>query len=480
MQDSAHSFPGEFPMTLRRLLTSGGLLLATIAVAGGMTYYIYNKWQRSQESNETATAAPLSKVQDGTMPVRVSREARKNMRLISKPLEPTTYFRQIDVPGLITDRPGISDRGVVAPVTGIVTQIHAYPGSTIAPDAPLFSLRLVSESLHTSQLELFKATKEIEIAQQQKKRLEGLAQSGGIAGSRLIEIDNQIERMDVTVQAYRQDLLSRGLPEERIAAAATGEFVTEIVVPAPGEQALKVAAVVLAAAQEDEPPQLPFRFELQSLKVELGQQVNAGEVLCTLADHRTLQIEGRGFKKDLSLVQQAAKNKLPISVAFESGDSAGWPAAPDNVFIGHVANFIDVPSRTFAFYLPLENQWQSYERNGEEQLIWRFRPGDRVRLSVAVEKLDNVFVLPQAALVREGPEAYVFRQNGDLFDRISVHVLHEDSTSVVIPNDGKLRKGSFIAQNAAASLNRVLKAQLASGQPTNIHVHADGTTHAAH
>ena len=112
--------------------------------------------------------------------------------------------------------------------------------------------------------------------------------------------------------------------------------------------------------------------------------------------------------------------------------------------------------------------------------MWRFRPGDRVRLLVAVEKIDNVFVLPQAALVREGPDAFVFRQNGDLFDRIAVHVLHEDSTSVVIANDGKLRKGAFIAQNAAASLNRVLKAQLASGQPTNIHVHADGTTHAAH
>ena len=37
-----------------------------------------------------------------------------------------------------------------------------------------------------------------------------------------------------------------------------------------------------------------------------------------------------------------------------------------------------------------------------------------------------------------------------------------------------------LAENAAASLNRVLKAQLASGQPTNVHVHADGTTHEAH
>jgi hypothetical protein len=126
-----------------------------------------------------------------------------------------------------------------------------------------------------------------------------------------------------------------------------------------------------------------------------------------------------------------------------------------------------------------ENQWQAYDQEGGT-LIWRFRPGDRVRLFVAVEQIDNVFVLPSSAIVREGPEAFVFRQNGDLFDRIGVHVLHEDSTSVVVANDGKLRKGSFIAQNAAASLNRVLKAQLASGQPTNLHVHADGTTHAAH
>ena len=103
-----------------------------------------------------------------------------------------------------------------------------------------------------------------------------------------------------------------------------------------------------------------------------------------------------------------------------------------------------------------------------------------MRLSVGVEKIDNVYVLPQASLVREGPEAFVFRQNGHLFDRMPVHVLLEDSTSVVIANDGVLRKGFFIAQNSAASLNRVLKAQRASGLPANVHVHADGTIHAAH
>jgi hypothetical protein len=94
--------------------------------------------------------------------------------------------------------------------------------------------------------------------------------------------------------------------------------------------------------------------------------------------------------------------------------------------------------------------------------------------------LDDVFVLPKAAVVREGPEAYVFRQNGDLFDRRPVHVVAEDRLSVVIANDNNLRAGWHVAQNAAASLNRVLKAQAASGMPANVHVHADGTVHAAH
>lgn len=468
-------------MTRRKLLLNAALAVVTVAITLGIGAFAYREWRVRQDVGKANGVSPEpASVQDGSTPVRVSQEARKNMGLVAKLLQPTTYYRKIDVPGVIIDRPGISDRGVVAPVTGIVTQIHAYPGNTVAPNAPLFSLRLVSESLHASQLELFKATKEIEIARQQKQRLEGLAQSGGISGARIIEIDNQIQRMDVNVQAYRQDLAARGLPADRIDAAAQGEFVTEILVRAPGEQSLKVAEIALTAAVEGEPKRLPFSFELQMLKVELGQQVETGEVLCNLADHRTLLIEGRGFKKDMSLIQQAAKEKLPIEVAFEISEGGDWPPLPKHLRIQHVANLIDGPSRTFAFYLPLDNQWQAYNQDGVERLIWRFRPGDRVRLFVAVEKIDEVFVLPQAALVREGPEAFVFRQNGDLFDRIGVHVLHEDSTSVVIADDGKLRKGSFIAQNAAASLNRVLKAQLASGQPTNIHVHADGTTHAAH
>ncbi|HEX5102935.1 MAG TPA: MchE protein, partial [Pirellulaceae bacterium] len=171
---------------------------------------------------------------------------------------------------------------------------------------------------------------------------------------------------------------------------------------------------------------------------------------------------------------------FPIAVEYQEREGIEWPPAPQELRVHHIENSIDTESRTFRFHLVLENQWQIYQQDMHTGFLWRFRPGDRVRLQIAVEKLENVIVLPQAAVVREGPEAYVFRQNGDLFDRRAVHVLAEDRTSVVIANDGSLRPNAFVAQNGAASINRVLKAQLASGQPTNVHVHADGTVHASH
>jgi multidrug efflux pump subunit AcrA (membrane-fusion protein) len=370
---------------------------------------------------------------------------------------------------------------VIAPVTGVVTAIYSHPGETVEADAPLVTLRLTSETLHTSQRELYKSALEMEIVQKEKERLTGLAQSGSIPKARIIELDNEIQRHAASVEAYRQDLAVRGLSLDQVNAVAKGQFVKEITVRAPGEKPPEPPEIDLVADEsEAEPARLPFRFEFEELNVALGQQAEAGQVLCHLADHRSLLIEGRGFVDDMPLIQQTAKEGYLIDLEFEQRPGINWPPAPAQLRIHHIENTVDTQTRTFSFHLVLENQWQVYEQGEHTGFLWRFRPGDRVRLKVAVEKLEKVIVLPQAAVVREGPEAYVFRQNGDLFDRRPVHVLAEDRTQVVIANDGSLKLGSYIAQNAAASLNRVLKAQMASGQPTNVHVHADGTVHAAH
>lgn len=274
------------------------------------------------------------------------------------------------------------------------------------------------------------------------------------------------------MRAYRQILQANGLQPARIDAAAEGTFVREVTVVAPavppGDAAASEATI----------------YELQELKVQLGEQVQAGQVLATLANHRLLHIEGRGFKGEASLLARAAENRWPVEAEFAEDDPRTWPPLNQTLTIRHLANSMDPASRTFGFFLLLVNQSRSYEHGGKAFLVWRFRPGQRVRLRVPVEALrgdpvegratehTGVIVLPRAAVVREGPEVYVFRANGDAFDRKPVHVLFEDRQDVVLANDGSVAPGLFVAHNAAAALQRVLKAQTAGAAGHEGHGHA--------
>ncbi|HBN77649.1 MAG TPA: MchE protein, partial [Planctomycetaceae bacterium] len=414
--------------------------------------------------------------------LKLSAQARKNLGLISRPARPQTYWRKIQVPGAIVDRPGRSDRGVTSPAVGVVLEVHAFPGETVRPGDRLFTLRLFSEYLQNTQKELFSSNKEIELIQEQLDRLRPLAESGGIPKTKIIELENQLRRQETVIQAYRQDLLTRGLSTTDIQKVSEGEFISTIDVVAP--PAVKLAEsenrIQLASFQPVNDESMTFAYEVQQLNATLGQQVQAGQLLSTLSDHSSLYIEGHAFKREAPYLERAAQNRWPIEVEFAEDVEDHWPTLEQTFEIRYLSNSIDTASRTFDFFVPLANQARAYDKNNETFVVWRFRPGQRVRLHVPVEEMTDVIVLPSAGIVREGPEAYVFQQNGDLFNRLSVQILHEDRLNTVIANDGTITPGLYLAQGAAASLNRVLKAQAASGMRADVHVHADGTVHAAH
>ena len=118
-------------------------------------------------------SAPAKAAESAPAPIqeakvlKLSPQARQNLGLVSKAAKPQTYWRTIQVPGAVVDRPGRSDRGVTAPAVGAVVQIHAFPGDTVKPGDRLFTLRLFSEYLQNTQSELFKATREVEIVKEQ-------------------------------------------------------------------------------------------------------------------------------------------------------------------------------------------------------------------------------------------------------------------------------------------------------------------------
>jgi biotin carboxyl carrier protein len=457
--------------------------LATVAILGGvaagvwLTRATWLPWVASLGKPAPAASAPeAGHDHPHGDRVKLTPQARQNLKLVVGPANLTpSYWKTIEIPGVIVERPGESDRGVTAPVTGVVSRIFAFPGDTLRAGDALFDLRITSELVQNTQAELFKTTRDVQLQEKTLKRLE--AATGSVPEASIIEARNQLNRLEVRIQSSRQILQSCGLTPAQIDAAAEGKFVREVTVAAPPP----VGNGRLISTQSSAPDG-GTAYEVQELKVQLGEQVQAGQVLGLLANHRLLYVEGRGFKGEAPLLARSAENRWPVEAEFAEDDARVWPERKQPLTIHHLANAMDRASRTFGFFVPLANQSRAFEQDGKTYLVWRFRPGQRVRLHVRVEEIrgdpvpgpseefTGVIVLPAPAVVREGPEAYVFRANGDAFDRKPVSVLYEDRRDVVLANDGSVAPGLFVARNAAAALNRVLQAQKA-GEGGHDHGH---------
>ncbi len=414
-------------------------------------------------------------------------QARKNLGLTTKAARPTEYWRTVTIPGMVQDRPGVSDRGVTSPVAGSIAEIHVYPGDTVRPGERLVTIALFSEYLQATQSELFKASSEIALLRKDIERLSAVASAGGIAGSKLIQMRNEIQRQEALSQSAKQELLNRGLSPAQVDQVVQGNFVAtiEVVAPpprnlTPSNQPIRQPIFSPASLVINDSDDGSVGYEVQSLAIELGQTVQAGQLIADLANHKHLYVVGHAFKREAGFLEQVARDGREIEIEFADDNAELWPPLNQSFQVRHLSNSIDVANRTFDFFVPLENQSHRYDKAGETFIVWRFRPGQRARIHVPVEQFENVFVLPAEAIAREGPEAYVYRQNGDLFNQIPVSILHEDRRSVVIANDGSITPGTYIAQGGGASLRRILKSQSAAGEKPGFHVHADGTVHAAH
>jgi len=470
-----------------KLLAGPAIVVAVLSAGWAFRGYLFPQ----PASVASSTDKPTSSSAEKRTVLEISEQARKNLSLKSMAARPQSYWRTVVIPGEVADRPGISDRGVTSPAVGVVTAIHAFPGDTMRPGEPLFTLRLFSEYLQATQTQLFKARQETSIVQAEIDRLSGAVSTGAVSGAKMIQLESEISRQNTLIQASRQELLTRGLTPQQVQQIESGTFVSTVDVVAPpvsdtptavgsSTSPIELASYYDTAASALRLTSDSIAYEVQELAVELGQQVQAGQLLANLSNHQSLYVVGHAFKREAAYLEKAAQENRPIEIEFAEDEINDWPQLPQTFRIRHLSNSMNKNNRTFDFFVPLDNQSRAFEKQAKLFLIWRFRPGQRARIHVPVEKFDDVFVLPSEAVVREGPEAYVFRQNGDLFKQIPVHVLHEDRRSIVIANDGSITAGAFLAQGSAASLNRVLKSQSASGKEPGVHVHADGTTHAAH
>lgn len=383
--------------------------------------------------------------------IELSPEALKNVGFQPISIEPSSFVRTVNVPAMIVERPGRSQIHITAPLTGVITKIAPIQGVAIDPATPMFEIRLTYEELVTAQSELIRTAESLDVVNREIERLTSVG-DGVIAGRRIIDQEYEKQKLEATMRASRQALLLHGLSDEQVESILTNrQLFQSIVVSAPDH------------LDDSDACTGEHMFHVQELPVSPGQQVEAGQTLCVLADHCELYIEGRAFEDDASRLREAARNGWTLTADVLEGSKVREHITGLKML--YLADQVDSETRAFRFYVSLPNQiaLDHQDEHGQRFLDWRFKPGQRMTLQIPIETWENRIVLPAEAVVLDGAEAYVYRQNGTHFDQVTVHVEYRDRQSVVIANDGALFTGDIVAGRGAYQMHLALKNQAGGG-----------------
>ena len=149
-----------------------GIIVAAcvIAAAGGLWLAPRLRPPKGAASGVAGSAAAAAQAPVANK-IIVGDQAQKNLGLTAKPLQAEVFWKSITIQGMIVDRPGMSDREIVAPAVGAVSKLYRVPGDMVEPGDKLLELTLASESLQQAQTDYFQAHQNIQLAEARRERL---------------------------------------------------------------------------------------------------------------------------------------------------------------------------------------------------------------------------------------------------------------------------------------------------------------------
>jgi len=409
--------------------------------------------------------------------VELSDQARKNIGLNVGDIQLGTFVRKITVPGIVVERRGLTKTQVVAPLTGVVTKVHVIEGEALRPGRPLFDLRMTHEDLLQTQVEFLKMLEELDVVNREIDRLRPVVEKGAVPQKTLLDRQYEQQKLNAGLRSQRESLLLHGLTSEQVEEITKERTLRSnltIYVPQLARAAEPETRTALRPrkgegnrdrgdADSESPSKSVERlFVVNALNVESGRLVTAGDPLLTIADYSELYAEGNAFEQDGQLVADALGNGWPVTAIVENHTAAGTTVP--NLPILFLSDEVDPASRTLHFFMKLPNERiRDESADGHRFINWRFKPGQRTHLRVPVEKWPDRIVLPADAVAQDGPESYVFQENGDHFDRRPVQVEYRDLESVVIAQDGSLFPGDRVALSGAQQMLMALKNKSGGG-----------------
>lgn len=415
---------------------------------------------------------------DETSSLELSDQARKNIGLTPEKLIPVklqSFTRTISIPAIVVERPGKTRITIVAPMTGIVTNVNVIAGEAVQPGRELFKIRLTHEDLVQAQTAFLKTLGELDVENKEIARIRKITNQGVIAGKVLLEREYAKEKLEAILKAQREALLLHGFSNAQVDQIVKTRHLIkshQIYVPELHDQSGEVQlpnqeirrVSVNPSPTKDRPTVLPkSQFIVQALKVSKGDFVQAGDTLCVLADYSDLYLKGQAFEQEEDELTRCLVNKWSIQAIQQGKDKE--KKLINNLKISYLDNQIETDARTFSVFVNLPNQieHENTRENGDRFITWQFKPGQRMQLRIPVEVWKKQIVLPVEAIASEGAEHFVFQENGDHFDRRPVHILYQDQLWAVIQNDGSIFPGDKIALAGAHQLQMALKNKAGGG-----------------
>ncbi|MCC9643300.1 efflux RND transporter periplasmic adaptor subunit [Rhodopirellula sp. JC740] len=417
---------------------------------------------------------------DESHSIELNAQTRANLRLQVQEVQATTYTKYVEVPGIVTQWPGKTHVAITSPLTGVINAIYVSRGQLIRSGDPMFRLRLTHQDLVQTQEAFLTQLGQLDVEDREIRRLSDIASSGAVPGKTRLAREYEREKLLAGIRAAKQSMLLHGLTEDQINEIERSRtLIRELVVRAPWveednslhHEALGAVSSRMAGAPEAEfaamqPPQMihddhvhiDAEFVVSELDVHRGESVTAGQRISQISDFSQLLIEGQAYQRDSKLLRQAATTHAEVQAVLSGHEEEAEVISGLNVI--YIGNEVRTDSRSLAFYVGLKNQVEHDENRGRQRYVsWRFKPGQRLTVRLPVSKFNNAIVVPRDAVAEEGPERFVFVENGDHFDRVPVEVMARDSLQVAIRNDGQLWPGQRIASRGAHQLQMALKNQ---------------------
>ena len=190
-------------------------------------------------------------------------------------------------------------------------------------------------------------------------------------------------------------------------------------------------------------------WDVQTVKVRVGQSVSQGDELLVLADQSKMHLIATPLGSELTLVRQAIQHGYLVAAS-----PLTVKAGPSFTGLQIMKVGSDASGKTEVTVL-VDNKIERVNKTaGASYRSWGLHNGLRYNLAVPVTQMDEVYVLPLVSLIETVADHFVFVQTSKLkFEKRPVVLLHKDSDSVVLGLKSKLKPGEKVVTSGAFALS---------------------------